>query len=269
VVDQLVAGTGSPVLDSGIALATAAAATTRVRLGFGVMILPLRPVAWVAKQVASLQHASGDRVILGVGAGGDRHEQSWAAAGVPRRERGRRTDAALRALPGLLSGKPTRLEDLPGAPTIQLAPSAAVPPILVGGMSGAAMTRAAAYGDGWLPLPVPPAAVADGAARLAGLAAARGRPAPSVTATMLTAMTSDPALPGHDSLIRLLTDADGPYAIPAEQVSDILVSGSPAAVAARLASYAEIGAGRVVVSFAAGDWQRQTELLAEARALLD
>jgi alkanesulfonate monooxygenase SsuD/methylene tetrahydromethanopterin reductase-like flavin-dependent oxidoreductase (luciferase family) len=233
------------------------------------MILPLRPVAWVAKQVASLQHASGDRVILGVGAGGDRHEQSWAAAGVPRRERGRRTDAALRALPGLLSGKPTRLEDLPGAPTIQLAPSAAVPPILVGGMSGAAMTRAAAYGDGWLPLPVPPAAVADGAARLAGLAAARGRPAPSVTATMLTAMTSDPALPGHDSLIRLLTDADGPYAIPAEQVSDILVSGSPAAVAARLASYAEIGAGRVVVSFAAGDWQRQTELLAEARALLD
>ena len=269
VVDQLVAGTGSPVLDSGIALATAAAATTRVRLGFGVMILPLRPVAWVAKQVASLQHASGDRVILGVGAGGDRHEQSWAAAGVPRRERGRRTDAALRALPGLLSGKPTRLDDAPGAPLIQLAPSAAVPPILVGGMSGAAMTRAAAYGDGWLPLPVPPAAVADGAARLAGLAAARGRPAPSVTATMLTAMTGDPALPGHDSLIRLLTDADGPYAIPAEQVSDMLVSGSPAAVAARLASYAEIGAGRVVVSFAAGDWQRQTELLAEARALLD
>ena len=84
VVDQLVAGTGVPFLDSTVALAPRPAATTRIRLAYGVMILPLRPVVWVAKQVASLQHVSGDRVILGVGVGGDRHERSWAAAGVPR-----------------------------------------------------------------------------------------------------------------------------------------------------------------------------------------
>ena len=90
-VDQLVAGTGSPVLDSPLVLASAAAATERIGLGFGVMILPLRPVVWVAKQVASLQQLSGGRVLFGVGAGGDRHAKSWAAAGVPRRERcGRR-----------------------------------------------------------------------------------------------------------------------------------------------------------------------------------
>src|SRR5260370_805782 len=84
-------------------------------------------------------------------------------------------------------------------------PAPAGPPTLIGGMSAAATARAAAYGDGWRPLPVPPAAVADGAARLAGLAAARGRPAPSVTASMLPALAGDPAVPGHDSLIRLLT----------------------------------------------------------------
>jgi alkanesulfonate monooxygenase SsuD/methylene tetrahydromethanopterin reductase-like flavin-dependent oxidoreductase (luciferase family) len=83
VVDQLVAGSGVPFLDSVVVLAAAAAATSRIRLGFGVMILPLRPVVWVAKQVGSLQHVSGDRVILGVGAGGDRHERSWVAAGDP------------------------------------------------------------------------------------------------------------------------------------------------------------------------------------------
>src|SRR5690606_2827382 len=64
-VDQLVAGTGSPVLDSPLVLASAAAATERIGLGFGVMILPLRPVVWVAKQVASLQQLSGGRVLFG------------------------------------------------------------------------------------------------------------------------------------------------------------------------------------------------------------
>jgi alkanesulfonate monooxygenase SsuD/methylene tetrahydromethanopterin reductase-like flavin-dependent oxidoreductase (luciferase family) len=108
VVDQLVAGTGVPILDSLISLAAAAGATEHIRLGVGVLIVPLRPLVWVAKQVASLQHISGGRLLLGVGAGGDRHKASWAAAGVPRKERGRRTDEALRLLPDLISGRPVR-----------------------------------------------------------------------------------------------------------------------------------------------------------------
>jgi alkanesulfonate monooxygenase SsuD/methylene tetrahydromethanopterin reductase-like flavin-dependent oxidoreductase (luciferase family) len=167
---------GTPLIDSTVALSAAAAVTTRVRLGFGVMILPLHPVVWVAKQVASLQHVSDGRMILGVGAGGDRHQASWAAADVPRRERGRRTDAALRALPGLIAGQPTRLEDQPESLAIQLAPPATVPPILVGGMSDAALVRAAEYGDGWFAMS--PGALPDGTARLAELAAARKRPVP-------------------------------------------------------------------------------------------
>jgi alkanesulfonate monooxygenase SsuD/methylene tetrahydromethanopterin reductase-like flavin-dependent oxidoreductase (luciferase family) len=95
---------------------------------------------------------------------------------VPRRERGRRTDAALCALPGLIVGQPTRLEDQPESLAIQLAPPATVPPILVGGMSDAALVRAAEYGDGWFAMS--PGALPDGAARLAELAAARKRPVP-------------------------------------------------------------------------------------------
>lgn len=269
VIDQLIAGTGAPFIESGIALAAAAAATTRIQLGFGVMILPLRPVAWVAKHVSSLQHVSGDRVLLGVGAGGDRHEVSWAAAGVPRRERGRRTDAALRVLPDLLSGKPVRLDEQPDGPLIQLSPASSVPPILVGGMSDAAMIRTVEHADGWFLLPVPPARVVEGGARLAELAAARGRPTPSITTGLMIAIDGDPALPGHDSLMRTLTDVDGVFGIPLELISDMLVTGTPADVAARLSALADAGAERVVVSVAGGDWRRQTELLAEARAVLN
>jgi alkanesulfonate monooxygenase SsuD/methylene tetrahydromethanopterin reductase-like flavin-dependent oxidoreductase (luciferase family) len=265
-VDQLIAGTGTPLIDSTVALSAAAGVTRRVRLGFGVMILPLHPVVWVAKQVASLQHVSGGRVILGIGAGGDRHEASWAAAGVPRRERGRRTNAALRALPDLIAGQPTRLDDQPEGPTIQLAPPAAVPPILVGGMSDAALARVADYGDGWFAMAA--GALPEGTARLATLAAARKRPVPQVTVSMLTALKDDPALPGEDTLIRQLTDIDGPFGIPAEYVRQTLVAGSQEEVAAHLADSAKNGASRVVVSFAGGDWNRQAELLAGARALL-
>src|ERR687891_596601 len=220
-VDQLVAGTGAPFIESVVALAAAAGATSRVRLGFGVVILPLRP------------------------------------------------DAALRVLPGLLSGEPTRLGHLPDSPTVQLAPGVTVPAIVVGGMSDAAMSRALDHDAGWFLLPIPPPEVSKGRARLAEMAEARSRPTPPVTAGMLTALTGDPALPDHDGLIRTLTDPDGVFGMPEDMIPTMLVSGGPAEIASRLAEYGDVGAERVVVSFPAGAWRRPGQLLAEARALLD
>ena len=268
VVDQLVGGTGVPVLDSGIALAAAAAATSRVALAYGVLIVPLRPLAWLAKQVASLQHVSGGRLILGVGTGGDRHGESWAAAGVPRRERGQRTDHALQVLPELLAGRPARLAEDQDSPAVALAPSATVPPIIVGGMSEPALRRAARYGDGWFPLPAPLPVVAEAQASLSELAAQYGRPAPPVTASLMTAVTGDPDLPGRDELTRRLTDPDGMFAIPAGQIPAVLHAGPPGQIAARLAELFGRNVERVVISVAAGNWFRQAELVAEVGNLL-
>jgi alkanesulfonate monooxygenase SsuD/methylene tetrahydromethanopterin reductase-like flavin-dependent oxidoreductase (luciferase family) len=262
VVDQLIAGAGVPFIDSTVALSAAAAATTRVGLGYGVMILPLRPVLWAAKQVASLQQISGDRVLLGVGVGGDRHYRSWEAIGVPRRERGKRLDAALA---GLIGGNAVTMDTT----TVQLAPGATVPPIIVGGMAEAALARAAAHADGWFALPLPPAQIVPAVQRLAELAVACGRPAPVITASVAVAIDGDPTLPNREGLIRKLTDPHGMYGMPAEAVADILVTGGPATVAERISALRAVGAERVVVTLAAGDWARQADLLAEAKALAD
>lgn len=264
VVDQLVGGTGVPVLDSVVSLAAAAAATQRVALGLGVLVLPLRPVVWVAKQVASLQHISGDRVLLGVGAGGDRHDRSWTAAGVSRRDRGRLTDEALLLLPDLIAGKPTRLQPELPQTEIQLSPAATVPPIIVGGMSDAAVRRAAAYGDGWFLLS-PPEHIAGQVARLKGLAATYGRPLPAITTNAIVAIHGDPSIPDHATIVRSLSDPDGMFGIPADQAEGAVVSGAPEMIAEHLSRLAVNGAQRVTVTLAAGDWFRQAELLAQAR----
>jgi alkanesulfonate monooxygenase SsuD/methylene tetrahydromethanopterin reductase-like flavin-dependent oxidoreductase (luciferase family) len=265
-VDQLVGGTGVPLLESTVVLAAAAGATTRVGLGFGVLVVPLRQVTWMAKQVATLQRISGDRVLLGVGVGGDRHEASWPAAGVRRRDRGPRLDAALQALPGLIAGEATTLDGEPGAPTVRLAPGATVPPLLIGGMSPAALARVAEHGDGWFLLPGPPAAVAEARARLTAALAERGRPASAatITAALVVALDGDPEVPDLDGLVRLLSDPDGIFGMPADLVPDVVTTGGPAELTDLLHAYGEAGAHRVIVSVAAGDWRRQTELVARA-----
>jgi alkanesulfonate monooxygenase SsuD/methylene tetrahydromethanopterin reductase-like flavin-dependent oxidoreductase (luciferase family) len=135
-------------------------------------------------------------------------------------------------------------------------------------MADAALTRAAKYGDGWFALPLPPAQIAPVAERLAEQAADLARPVPTITGSMSTAIDGDPALPDYDGLVSELSDPDGVYGMPADAVPGILVTGGPAAVAERIRALAAIGAERVVVTLAAGNWSRQLELLADATAML-
>jgi alkanesulfonate monooxygenase SsuD/methylene tetrahydromethanopterin reductase-like flavin-dependent oxidoreductase (luciferase family) len=134
-------------------------------------------------------------------------------------------------------------------------------------MSQAALRRAARYGDGWFPLPAPPAVLAQAFNQLQDLAAQNGRPVPALTTSLMTAIAGDPDLPGPDELTRRLSDPDGMFGIPADQVPAVLHAGPPSEIAARLAEQASSGAERVVISVAAGNWFRQLELVAQAKDL--
>lgn len=86
-------------LDPLTVLTVAATATERVRLGTGILVLPLRDPVLTAKALATLDVLSGGRVVFGAGVGWD--EREFAACQVDRRTRGRRLDEMLEIIRGL------------------------------------------------------------------------------------------------------------------------------------------------------------------------
>jgi alkanesulfonate monooxygenase SsuD/methylene tetrahydromethanopterin reductase-like flavin-dependent oxidoreductase (luciferase family) len=86
----------TPMLDTIVSLTWIAAHTKRVRIASGIIVLPLRNPLLLAKELATLDVASGGRLIVGVGAGW--LEPEFKALGVPMEKRGERMDDALLAM---------------------------------------------------------------------------------------------------------------------------------------------------------------------------
>lgn len=260
---------GTPILDSTLMLTAAAAVTRRLEVGFAVMQLALRPLAWAAKQIGTLQTISGGRVQLGVGIGGF-PEEEWAAAGVPIRQRARRTDEALRALPALLRGDRVELpgangaDGVPGA-KIALSPPAPMPKVWIGGDSPAALRRAALLGDAWLPALIPMDQLRASRQILREQSGRAGRPMPAIGVSMFAALESHLGGMSHEELVGMCASDFG---FPPERADAAVLSGKPGQVAEQLAAFAEEDVEHAVIVPFGGEWRRQCDLLAEAKSLL-
>jgi probable F420-dependent oxidoreductase len=150
---RLPGGEGDFVLpDPQIWMAYVAARTSTIRLATGILILPQHNPVICAKQVATLDHMSGGRVILGIGVGWLREE--FDALGVPFAERGARTEEYMHALRALWSmdaptyeGRFVRFREAYMRPK----PVNGTVPIVIGGHSKAAASRAGRLADGFFP----------------------------------------------------------------------------------------------------------------------
>jgi probable F420-dependent oxidoreductase len=135
-----------------VGLAAIASRTRSVRLGTGVLLLPLYHPMMVAEEAAMVDVISGGRLILGVGAGYAPEE--FAAFGSSLKERGGRLEEGASLVRRLWSeanvthrGKYYRLNDATVAPRPVQRPS---PPLWFGAWADAAIRRAARLGDAWL-----------------------------------------------------------------------------------------------------------------------
>lgn len=138
-------------LDAIVAMAMAAASTERVTVGVAILLAGLRNPLILAKQIATLDAMSRGRIVLGVGAGWLAEE--FEALGVPFDTRGERLDEWIEILRQCWTGRPSarsyrHYEVLPGLLSFPT-PGGHVP-IIVGGMSPAALRRAGRLADGWL-----------------------------------------------------------------------------------------------------------------------
>jgi probable F420-dependent oxidoreductase len=168
-----------PLLDPLVALALIASETRTLKLGTGILILPLRNPVVLAKAVTSLDIVSHGRLLVGVGAGYIPEE--FAAVGIALAERGARMDEYIRALRTLWAPEPPRFEgrfvtlrDVDAHPRPLQRPH---PPLLIGGESGPALARAVRLGNGWYGFSLDVEATRDCVAKLQQIVDQRERPA--------------------------------------------------------------------------------------------
>lgn len=232
---------GRPMPEALTMAALAASATRRCTVGTGVLQLPLRSTAAVAKAAATVQVLSGGRFVLGVGIG--EHEHEYELVGADFHRRGRTLDDGIDELRRLWAGTE------PADEWFAQRPAPETIPIWVGGRSPAALARAARC-DGWMPVFVTAEQYGRAVAQLDAQldAAGRGRDEVVRAVTLLAAVAHD----------RAEADAAAAWCgrlwnLPPSSLQPYLVAGRPEEVRATVETYRRQGAQHVALMVAADD----------------
>ncbi len=239
------------------ALAVAAGVTNRVRLGTSILIMPLRNPVVLAKELATLQFLSENRVILGAGVGWN--DAEYVAVGVQKSERGKRTDEMLDIMIPLLEGETVsyhgRFYSVDDVFIEPISPQR--PAIWIGGGSQLADPKSpdlpkfaesvkarVMRTDGWIPRPTcPPAEIERDWRELQAYYTDHGRdPAECVVAHenfVHLVLTNDPARAReeqHRAFLRVMSNERGP-----QYLETVYLFGTPDEIVASLQARVDAG----------------------------
>jgi probable F420-dependent oxidoreductase len=164
-----------PFLEALTTLAWVAARTTRIKLGTGILVLPIREPAIVAKTTATLQLGSGGRLMLGVASGW--YEREFAATGISFRDRGRIFERNLDLMCRLWDSDDVSGEwDGRVLTHVRMLPLPQPrPQLLIGGYVDRVLRRVATRSDGWVTYFYTPDSIAGAWSKIRGYAEEAGR----------------------------------------------------------------------------------------------
>jgi probable F420-dependent oxidoreductase len=235
-----------PVPEPMTAMAAIAARTTRLKFGPSVFITPFRTPVLAAREIAMIDYLSGGRMLPAFGIGVEQ-EREFLAAGVPFKERGRRTDEAIAIMRRVwaedevtFAGDFWKLDKISVLPKPVQQPM----PLWIGGNSEAAMRRAGRLGDGWIPSFIAPDTFRVGVDKTRAFAAEAGREVPADHFGVLFYYCLDPDPAAARALAM-------PF-IPRNRVDDATLArctafGPPDLVRERLEEYATAGGSKFIL----------------------
>ncbi len=248
--DHILLGTKRPFpfLEALSTLAALAMRTSHVKLGTGVCVLPLRNPVILAKVLASIDHLSKGRLILGVAAGW--YAREFEACGVPFKTRGQIFVRNLNIVKKFWTEQ--RVEGaidgyiFNGAVMLPKPVQRPRPPILFGGYVDAVLRRIVRFGDGWLTYFYTPDSFRKAWGRIQTLAREHGRdPAELRNVSQLpiyVARTFEEADRGIREFIGRYFDV-APWS---ESTPDSAIRGTPDQCAEQLARHVEAGVEHIV-----------------------
>jgi len=167
-----------PLMEPIATMGVLVGATSRVRIGTAALIMPYRNPVLLARMLVTLDQFSGGRIVLGAGVGW--LEEEFEVLGAHDfKKRGRVTDEYLEIFKAICAGGEVGYqgETYAFAPVFSSPGSVQRPhpPILIGGLSNAALRRVVRHGNGWLAVSAPPEKLRERVSVLERLAAEAGR----------------------------------------------------------------------------------------------
>jgi len=238
-----------PILDAVGILTAIAARTRRIKLGTGVMVLPLRNPTVAAKALGTLDAVSKGRLILGVAAGW--YAREFDAVGVPFKQRGRLFERNLEILTRLwtedrvtLQADEFNLRDAVMRPRTVQRPR---PPILIGGYVDAVLKRAATKGDGWLTYFYTPESYRKAWEKIEGFAREAGRDPKTLTGTNQLAIYVGRSRAETEAPMRRWLETEWDVAAWSESTIEHAIRGSVEECVAQLRAHAATGVDRLIL----------------------
>jgi len=238
-----------PILDAVGTLTALAMRTRRIKLGTGVLVLPLRNPTVLAKTLGTLDVVSKGRLVLGVAAGW--YAREFGAVGVPFKERGRLFERNLDILTRLWSEDRVSLRvdefDLREAVMRPKPVQTPRPPILVGGYVDAVLKRAGTKADGWLTYFYTPDSFRRSWDKVLGYARGAGRDPTSLTATNQLAVYVGRSRADTEGPMRQWLQTEWDVAAWSESTIDHAIHGSVAECVEQLRAHVESGVHRLIL----------------------